>query len=201
MACPLGTQGFSLTLAPQARHGSAMGNDDGDRPRRSWKELDRMRDQRGGGGRRRDSGAERAQERLSKTAAYGRYKSNLDQLFRSGGMDLPESLRSKLGPATEEDEARRRLLAALTKDPSPSTLAPVIAAGYPLPDDARLLMRLLDGPDEPAARVVLEALRELLDQGKKVSRALLIQRLQAVRNRAEEQETLDLLDEVQRLIP
>ena len=84
-----------------------------DRPKKSWRELDRMRDKSGSGGSRRsrdDYGRQRAQ----KSAAYSKYKSQLDQLFTPGGSaELPESLKAKLAPASEEDQQKRAITKAL----------------------------------------------------------------------------------------
>ena len=66
-----------------------------DRPKKSWRELDQMRDK--GGSRARRDPTERSRERASKTQAYSAYKSQLDKLFTPGGAQLPEHMRAKLG--------------------------------------------------------------------------------------------------------
>lgn len=163
-----------------------------DRPKKSWRELDRQRDKSGsGGGRRKDPDAWN-RERIAKTAAYSKYKSNLDNLFKPGGAELPESMRAQLGPASESSKERRELTDALAKDPSEATLTAYLAKDYPLPDDARLLMRLLDVRNEALVRKVLEALLEIVETGKKPNRMLLIQRLEALKNWADEAETVEL---------
>jgi len=163
-----------------------------DRPKKSWRELDQMRD-KGGSGRRRDP-SERDRERASKSQAYSAYKSHLDKLFTPGGAQLPEHMREKLGPQSDEAKARAQMLTALKDKPSADTLRPLVEAGEPLPDDPRLLMSLLDVRDEPLLRAVLQQLLDIVEGGKKPNRMLLIQRLEAVKNFAAEDETLELVD-------
>lgn len=163
-----------------------------DRPKKSWRELDSMRD-KGGSGRRRDP-SERSRERASKSQAYSAYKSNLDKLFKPGGAQLPEHMRDKLGPQTEESKARAQLMSALTDKPGEDSLRAVVDAGESLPDDPRLLMRLLDVRDEGLLRPVLQQLLDIVEDGKKPNRMLLIQRLESVKNFAEEDETIELAD-------
>ena len=166
-----------------------------DRPKKSWRELDAARDKSGGGGRRRDP-TERNRERASKTQAYSAYKTQLDKLFTTGGAQLPEHMRAKLGPQSEEAKQKRAALDALTQAPSEDTLRAVVEGGYPLPDDPRLLMSLLDIRDEALLRVALQALLDIVGTGKKPNRMLLIQRLQSVKNFAEEDETIALVDDL-----
>ncbi|MEZ0314021.1 MAG: hypothetical protein ACAI38_19790 [Myxococcota bacterium] len=58
-----------------------MGNDDGDRPKKSWREIDRARESG-----RRDDSRERGGNVLGneRSAAYRAYKSQLDRLFDGG---------------------------------------------------------------------------------------------------------------------
>lgn len=144
--------------------------------KKTWREIDAARGQKGP---RRDP-SERDRERLSKSAAYSSYKSKLDQLFTPGGADLPESLKEKLGPQSEDSKARRERLESLKKSPGAKTLQAVIGAGDPLPADPRLLMSLMDVDDPDLLVPVLERLIERVDEGAKVSPALLRQRIQAV---------------------
>lgn len=163
----------------------------GDDRKKSWREIDRARAS-GSGGRRRDPG-EAERERASKSAAYSSYKSQLDKLFRPGGAELPEALRQRLGPASDDSRARRARLEALTQSPGADTLEPVLVAGDPLPSDPRLLMRLMDLREPQLLVPVLEHLASLLDEGAKVNRMLLLQRLQAAETSAEDDDVLDRL--------
>lgn len=164
-----------------------------DRPKKSWRELDAARDKGGSGGRRRDP-SERDRERASKSQAYSAYKGQLDKLFKPGGAQLPEHMRAALGPQSEESKAKRAVLEALNATPNEETLRAALDAGVELPSEPRLLTGLLDVRDEALLRPVLQRLLDLVEDGKKPNRMLLIQRLEAVRQRAEDSEVLDLAD-------
>ena len=163
-----------------------------DRPKRSWKDIDAQRDKKRSGGRRDTS--ERNRERASKTAAYSAYKSHLDKLFTPGGAQLPEHMRAKLGPQSDESKQKRELLDALSAKPGADSLRAVVDAGIELPDDPRMLMGLLDIREEPLLRAVLTRLLDIIEGGKRPNRMLLIQRLESVKHFAEDSETLELVD-------
>jgi len=165
----------------------------GDR-KKSWREIDRARESGSRGVSRDPDAARRA--RASETSAYAAYKSQLDELFTPGGAELPESLREKLGPPSESSQSRRRRLAALAAEPSATTLAAVREAGDPLPEDPRLLMRLMDVRDPEPLVAVLERLAERLDAGAKVNRMLLRQRLDATAAAIEDEAVAEALERV-----
>ena len=152
--------------------------------RKSWREIDQAKSK--GSGRRPDE-TEQNREKASKTHAYGAYKAQLDKLFTPGGAELPESMREKLGPVSDESKAKRKALDDLKEDPSEAKLRALLEAGGSLPADPRLLMRLLDAKDPALVLPVLEQLRVLVEEGAKVSRPLLQQRLQGVLNQHEDE--------------
>ncbi|MCK6546129.1 hypothetical protein L6R52_09690 [Myxococcota bacterium] len=158
-----------------------------DRPKKSWREIDRGREKGGGSSPRRDS-SDREREKLEKSAAYSKYKSNLDKLFTPGGAQLPEAMRAKLGPASPEAESKRKALEALKATPSAETLSAYLATKGELPDDPRLLLALLDVKDEALLPPVLDALLALVEGGKKPSRMLMIQKLDALKHRTSDAE-------------
>ena len=163
-----------------------------DRRKKSWRELDRARDKGGSAPRRRDQ-ADVNRERASKTAAYSQYKSKLDGLFQPGGTALPEHMRASLGPMSDESKAKKELTDALLKSPGEETLRAYLDAELVLPENPRLLTQLLDTRDEELTQVVLRRLVEVVAGGKKPSRMLLLQRLTAVENWAEQDDTLSLV--------
>lgn len=167
--------------------------------KKSWREIDRARESGSGGGRRRDPD-EAGRERAAKSGAYSAYKSQLDKLFTPGGGALPESLREKLGPQSEDAQARRARLDALKADPNADTLAPMLTAGDPLPSDPRLLMRLMDVRDPALLVPVLDRLTELVDEGAKVNRMLLQQRLQATESAADDPAVVERLAGLRALV-
>lgn len=155
----------------------------GDRPKKSWREIDQGREK--GGGARRDP-VDRDREKVEKSAAYSKYKSQLDKLFTPGGAALPETLRAKLGPTSPEAVERRELLEALRATPSAETLRAVLSRSIPIPEEPRLLMVLLDVGDDALLPPVLDAWIAHVESGKKPSRMLLLQKLTALENRSPE---------------
>lgn len=134
-----------------------------DRPKRtrSWSEIDKQRDKSGGGRR-----PDRETESFQKSSRYTAYKNNLDRLF-SGGAPLPEHLRDKLdpsGPGGEHDEERKKLY-AIEETRAFYAAATAFLAKYPLPDDPRLLDRLLGHPDEDILEKALARLEKLQADG------------------------------------
>ncbi len=160
-----------------------------DRPKRSWREIDQSREK----ARPRRDERERSRERVSNSSSYNRYKAQLNDLFKPGGSDLPDHIRAQLGPVSDESKERRALLDALRSEPSEPTLRAYLESDQPLPDDARLLMSLLAIRDEELIRPVLQKLLDVVESGKRPNRMLLIQRLEALQNFAEQSETIDLV--------
>lgn len=160
----------------------------GDDRKKSWREIDAGRD-KGGGRQRRDPDAQH-KEKVEKSAAYSKYKAQLDKLFTPGGAQLPEAMREKLGPVSPEAKARKEALDALKASPDAATLKACLDQGVALPEDPRLLTALLDVKDEALLPPVLAALSRLVDEGKKPNRMLLIQKLDALANRASDGEVL-----------
>ena len=129
-------------------------NDDADKPRRSWREIDKGRDK---GGRTRTS-TDCDRDRFEKSTAYTRYKQNLDKVF-SGG-ELSESMRDRLDP-TGAGKARDALLKKVREAEDSKGFAEAIdalLAQGDFPDDPYLLDRALEHPKSP---VVLKALAHL----------------------------------------
>jgi len=150
---------------------------DDEKPKRtkSWREIDKMRD-RSGGSTRRDS---RERERFEQSTGYTKYKNNLERLF-SGGAPLPDHLRGAQDQAeVERDEERKKLYAI--EDPKAFYAA---ASEYlrknELPDDARLLDRLLMHPDEDVMEKALSRLEALHHAGTLKVPPALTQRLASV---------------------
>jgi hypothetical protein len=153
---------------------------DDDRPKKSWREIDSSRDKKSSREPRRDP-EERGRARVEKSAAYGKYKAQLDKLFTPGsGAALPESMRAKLGPTSEGSAEKKKLGDALRDKADGPSLKAYLDAGLELPEDARLLIRLLDVTDAALVEPVLSALLAIVEGGQKPSRMLLIQKLDAL---------------------
>jgi hypothetical protein len=166
---------------------------DDERPKKTWKEIDAARDRSGGVKKRRDPD-ESSRQKVEKSQAYSKYKANLDKLFTPGGASLPESMRAKLGPTSSEGQAKKQALDALKANPNAETLDACLKAEAPLPDDPRLLMTLFDVKDEALLRPVLARLLEIVEGGKKPNRMLLLQKLDALKNTASDEELIALAD-------
>lgn len=160
--------------------------------RRSWRDRDRAREKGDDRGRR-DPDA-RGRERAEKSGAYGAYKAQLDKMFTPGGGGLPEHLKAQLGPVSEASAARQKANADFRNEPSDEHFRAYVEAGFDLPDDARFLMSTFETLKEEAhLRLVLEALLNIVESGKKPNRMLLLQRLTSLEREVEEDDTRTLV--------
>jgi hypothetical protein len=151
---------------------------DEDKPKRtkSWREIDKARD--GGSSARRSDTRER--ENFEKSTGYTKYKTNLERLF-SGGAPLPEHLRDKVGSEVDQvaDDERKKLV-AIEDTKVFHAAAKEFLAKHPLPDDPRLLDRLLGHPDDAIMEQALTRLEELHKAGTLKAPPALSQRLASV---------------------
>jgi hypothetical protein len=151
---------------------------DEDKPKRtkSWREIDKARD--GGSSSRRSDTRER--ENFEKSTGYTKYKTNLERLF-SGGAPLPEHLRDKVGGEVDQvaDDERKKLV-AIEDTKVFHAAAKEFLAKHPLPDDPRLLDRLLGHPDDSIMEQALTRLEELHKAGTLKAPPALSQRLASV---------------------
>jgi hypothetical protein len=153
-----------------------MPDDEKPKRTRSWSEIDKMRDK---GGPRRQGDRER--ESFERSTGYTKYKANLDRLF-SGGVTMPEHLAEKVDPTGElaaRDEARKKLF-AIEDTKVFNAAATEFLKVHPLPDDPRLLDRLLMHPDEEVVEQSLARLEELHKAGSLKAPPALKQRLSTV---------------------
>ena len=136
-----------------------MTDDDRPRQKKSWREIDKMRD-RSGGGARRD---QRERESFERSTGYTKYKTNLERLF-SGGAPLPDHLRGKMEGDGGADEERKKLF-AIEDTKAFYAAASEYLKKNEVPDDARLLDRLLGHPDEEIVEKSLARLEDLHKAG------------------------------------
>jgi hypothetical protein len=153
---------------------------DDEKPKRtkSWREIDKMRDRSGGSPRRND----RERERFENSTGYTKYKTNLDRLFSGGGATLPEHLREKTDPTgaiAEKDEERKKLY-AIEDSKAFYAAASEFLKKNDLPDDPRILDRLLMHPDEEILEQALGRLEALHRAGTLKVPPALTQRLASV---------------------
>lgn len=148
-----------------------MPDRDDERPRKSWREIDRARESKRSG----ESPGQRL--RLERSGTYSRYKSAADQFF-SGDL-IPESLRDKLDPtgeATVRQQAMQKLKTA-DGDQDFHAAAEEYLKSYPAPEDPWILERILSHPKPEVALQALEALAELAEDEDFVPPKSLPQRL------------------------
>jgi hypothetical protein len=150
---------------------------DDEKPKRtkSWREIDKMRD--GGSSSRKSDTRER--ENFEKSTGYTKYKTNLERLF-SGGAPLPSHLRDKVGEADQAADDERKKLAAIEDTKAFHAAAKDFLAKHPMPQDARLLDRLLGHPDEEIMEKALTKLEEMHKAGVLKAPPALAQRLASV---------------------
>jgi hypothetical protein len=137
---------------------------DDDRPKRSWREIDKMRDKAFSRTRSQD---ERAQERVERSPVYEQYKQKVSKMF-SGG-DVPDLLREKLDPSgalKARDEQLKGIKKLATEDRKAWSEAVLeFVEKFDLPEDAYLLVEWLDHPKDPVVEKALSRLEELADAG------------------------------------
>jgi hypothetical protein len=136
-------------------------DDDRPRPKKSWREIDKMRDRSGGGSSRRD---QRDRDSFERSTGYTKYKTNLERLF-SGGAPLPEHLRGAAGEGDEQREEERKKLFAIEETKAFYAAASEFLKKNEMPHDPRLLDRLLGHPDEATVEQALARLEELHQAG------------------------------------
>jgi len=140
-------------------------DDDDERPRKSWREIDRAR------GRSRHTSSsdrsDRAQERLERSQAYRSYKANLDKFFEGGASAAPDGLKALLDP-TGVKSARAKAIEAIQKASAEdrrkwAELVKTFVETHELPPDPYLLTEFLGHPREAVvdkALARIEALHE-----------------------------------------
>jgi hypothetical protein len=133
----------------------------GERPKRSWKEIDQMRDgsahrkepRREGGG---------PSLRTESSQAYRSYKSQLNKLFDGGGA-LPEALQKQLEEkGVAKDASRKKTMTdAISQGGAPQAIVAALEAyraEYGFPENEEALAKLLDLTDES---ILLETIKTI----------------------------------------
>ncbi|HEY3448151.1 MAG TPA: hypothetical protein VGK67_17470 [Myxococcales bacterium] len=130
---------------------------DDDRPKRSWRDIDKMRDKGGG---RQKAQEERAQQRMERSPMYEQYKAKVAKML--GGEEMPDAVREKLDPTGElkvRDELLKKIKKVGTEDRKQwAELVTEFVGKFEMPEDAYLLVDWLDHPKD---RVVEKSLNQL----------------------------------------
>lgn len=144
----------------------SRGGDDGDRPKKSWSEIDKAR------GRSRHTSGDKpdhAREKLERSQAYREYKSNLDKFFTGGATAAPDGLKALLDP-TGEKSARAKAIEEIQKASAEdrrkwAELVKAFVEEHELPPDPYLLTEFLGHPREKVAAKALARLEALIEEG------------------------------------
>jgi hypothetical protein len=137
---------------------------DDDRPKRSWSEIDKMRDKGGG---RQKAKEEREQQRIERSPMYEQYKAKVSKML--SGVDVPDTVREKLDPNGElkaRDELLKRIKKVGTEDRKAwAELVVEFSGKFEMPEDAYLLTDWLDHPRDAVVEKSLNALEGLANAG------------------------------------
>lgn len=164
---------------------------DSDRPRKSWKEIDRARD---GSGHRDDRdrpspGGPRRTQRSQKS-----YRAALDRLFDSGkiGALMPKDGETA---GAEGDAGRTTLLRQLEAAEGRDAITKAVDAfvrSYALPDDVDLLTKVLEHRDPQQQLTALRALLRMTEGDRPRRTRGLVGKLKLIREMADDPEIADL---------
>ena len=157
-----------------------------EREKRSWREIDRMRDHGGGGSR-----GERRPRRNDRSSE--RYKSMLDKAFERGEMgevmdklsgSVPAASEAASGKPKKRGPSRQKLLHAITTADTPSKALEAFEkfrSAFGLPDDTDALLPGLDHDDQAVVLEVLEKLEQIVsEQGRPRRYKTLLARLRMI---------------------
>jgi hypothetical protein len=157
-----------------------MSDDEKERPKRSWREIDRMRDIKTS----RTSPLPTTHSTLKGQAAK-RYRSQLDRIFSGGG--LPEEIKRQapaVAVAPAEKSSRQIKIDAVLASVTPEEIATSVDAfldDQPMPTDPELLAKILSHPKGLYSKPALEHLLETLENGKPTNARLLKTRVQSIK--------------------
>jgi hypothetical protein len=164
---------------------------DEERPRKSWREIDKARDH---SAHRREERAAGATERKRGPGSQKSYRAALDRLFETGKIAQLVD-----GPGASEDpesESRIRMLSRIEKAMDRESICREVDAYLAkfgeLPDDLEILGKVLEHRDAERQRQAMERIDRLLDGAKpKRSRAMVAQ-LKIIRDLAYDKEMVQL---------
>ena len=166
--------------------------DDADREKRSWRDIDKMRD----GSRHAPDGRGAPGEKKARaTAAYGKYKSELNKLFDKGG--LAEKFKDVLGEG--DGSAQTKDLKALRAAEGPAFFALLASymATHGMPVAVDVLARATTAEDLAIVKGAVKTLAEHAADARIPGRAAMLERLRTLCMTARDPE-LDALVEMLR---
>ena len=155
---------------------------DEDRPKKSWREIDRQRD--GSTHRREERSLGRGGSRRGAEYESRKYKSELERAFSGGG--LPELLAKKLdqAPGGSQLKVRQGLVKQIRNAADPKEAAELITELWEqegeLPRSEDVLIPAVEHPSEEIALAAIKLLADLVEQGLVKRQAILKTRLQGL---------------------
>jgi hypothetical protein len=171
--------------------------DEGDRPKKSWREIDKMRDRS-----RHTSSSGKPQNAPRERDRSKQARSALDRAFSDGLVS--ELVARKEGGSLPEDSSKRPAL--LKKIRISESRAEVNAAidellsGGDFPDDWDVLVRALDHGKAEVVRRALERIDQLLARERPPRRAALLQRVIGLADTSDDDDVRDLAAKVRTAI-
>lgn len=176
--------------------------DDDDRPRRSWRDIDRKKD---GSVHIDRSDPYRKSKKGARTDGRSKsYRSALDKFFEGG--DLPDRYQKlsnvkdnlKQSGGSPRQKAIRKLREAVGRFEVKDALTAYLEIDPELPQDVDALLAVLQHPDEGQVQRALALLDEMSRTRDLPRKELLRQRLRQVEDLSEERETIEMAAELRR---
>lgn len=161
-----------------------------DRPRKSWREIDKAKDR---SAHRKDekpsAGEKQSTQRSQKT-----YRSKLDQLFESG--KVGELLEDKeFSDVNSGGQSRIKMLRKITSAEDPKSITKAVdeyLASFELPDDVDVLAKILEHREPDRQKEAMQRLLGLIDEFHPRRMRAFIGRLKFIRDVGDDPEMTDL---------
>jgi hypothetical protein len=156
-----------------------------DRPKKSWREIDQMRESKG-------RASEPKKQTRESVAAQKQYKASLERLFDSGEAAKLLGQKVTAPPNTETKLAKIKAVRdAIGRDDITRAVNGLLALG-PLPADEEVLTQALEHRTEARVQEVLEILLTWLERNRPKRQATLKARLAGLVTNSDDTETKDL---------
>ena len=161
--------------------------------KKSWRDVDRMR-----GLGRSKGGAKGPKRRVHTPKSPRGYMNDLNKLFDSG--DVPDRFKELIedtDSASGSSAHRQKMLRQARNTESRSEFAEIITnfcAKYDFPDDADLLVRVLDHPDEGIVCKALDRLIEMDGRRPLTKRKIIGMKLKTIAQVATDSKTVGLVE-------
>lgn len=171
---------------------------DRDRPRKSWREIDKARD---GSSHREDRPDASMLSRKGSGRSQKSYRAALDRLFDSGKIadlvDQKEPEEAK--PKDTQGESRIKLLRTIRDAGDRDEVtraADAYLEQFDLPEDIDVLPRLLEHRDPEIQRQTMERMDTLLDEAQPKRTRAIVGQLKMIRDFADDQEMMELANKL-----